>query len=285
MTDRSTVSETRTRERARSPKAARASSARGVGGIKSINKAVAIVREIHAASRPLRISELSKLLDLSPSVVSRIVSTLMKGGMLDHDEETNRIQLGLGLAVLGHSALGRRKLDLIAIPVMAKLSEDFKEYISLSRLVEGRVAMVRGGPVEVMHQHTFLTAVVPVHASAPGKLLAAWLQEERLVELLELRGMDAYTPTTITSVRQFKDELRKIRKERFALDDEELVPGFRHVAAPIFDENGNVVAALSAGGPKAKLNVEEIEKLRGALTNAGIQISRQMGYPTAAPRP
>ncbi len=203
------------------PKAAGASSARGVGGIKSINKAVAIVREIHAASRPLRVSELSKLLDLSPSVVSRIVSTLMKGGMLDHDEETNRIQLGLGLAVLGHSALGRRKLDLIAIPVMAKLSEDFKEYISLSRLVEGRVAMVRGGPVEVMHQHTFLTAVVPVHASAPGKLLAAWLPEERLLELLELRGMDAYTPTTITSVRQFKDELRKIRKERFALDDEE----------------------------------------------------------------
>lgn len=285
MTDRSTVPETRTRARAHSPKAARAASARGVGGIKSINKAVAIVREIHAASRPLRVSELSKLLDLSPSVVSRIVSTLMKGGLLDHDEETNRIQLGLGLAVLGHSALGRRKLDLIAIPVMAKLSEDFKEYISLSRLVEGRVAMVRGGPVEVMHQHTFLTAVVPVHASAPGKLLAAWLPEERLVELLELRGMDAYTPTTITSVRQFKDELRKIRKERFALDDEELVPGFRHVAAPIFDEGGSVVAALSAGGPAAKLNAEEIEKLRGALTNAGIQISRQMGYPTAAPRP
>ena len=285
MTDRSTVPETRTRGRARSTKAARASSARGVGGIKSINKAVAIVREIHAASRPLRVSELSKLLDLSPSVVSRIVSTLMKGGLLDHDEETNRIQLGLGLAVLGHSALGRRKLDLIAIPVMAKLSEDFKEYISLSRLVEGRVVMVRGGPVEVMHQHTFLTAVVPVHASAPGKLLAAWLPEERLLELLELRGMDGYTPTTITSVRQFKDELRKIRKERFALDDEELVPGFRHVAAPIFDENGSVVAALSAGGPAAKLTAEEIEKLRGALTNAGIQISRQMGYPTAAPRP
>jgi IclR family acetate operon transcriptional repressor len=285
MPERSTATETRTRVRAISARASRASAPRGVGGIKSINKAVAILRAIHAASRPLRVSELSKLLELSPSVVSRIVSTLSKGGLLDHDEETNRIQLGLGLAVLGHSALGRRKLDLIAIPVMAKLSEDFKEYISLSRLVEGRVVMVRGGPVEVMHQDTFLTAVVPVHASAPGKLLAAWLSEERLVELLELRGMDAYTPRTMTSVRQFKDELRKIRRERFALDDEELVPGFRHVAAPVFDQGGNVVAALSAGGPKAKLCAEEIAKLRAALTTAGIQISRQLGYPTAAPRP
>lgn len=285
MSERSTSTETRTRMRATSARASRASTSREAGAIKSINKAVAILREIHAASRPLRVSELSKLLDLSPSVVSRIASTLARGGLLDHDEETNRIQLGLGLAVLGHSALGRRKLDLIAIPVMAKLSEDFKEYISLSRLAEGRVVMVRGGPVEVMHQDTFLTTVVPVHASAPGKLLAAWLSEQRLVQLLELRGMDAYTPNTITSIRRFKEEVRKIRRERFALDDQELVPGFRHVAAPIFDQDGNVVAALSAGGPKAKLSADEIEKLRGALTNAGTQISRQLGYPIAAPRP
>jgi IclR family transcriptional regulator, KDG regulon repressor len=285
MSEHSTATERRTRGRAIATRTSRASTRRGVGAIKSINKAVAILREIHAASRPLRVSELSKLLDLSPSVVSRIVSTLAKGGLLDHDEETNRIQLGLGLAVLGHSALGRRKLDLIAIPVMAKLSEEFKEYISLSRLVEGRVVMVRGGPVEVMHQDTFLTTVVPVHASAPGKLLAAWLPEDRLAELLEIRGMDGYTPNTITSVRQFKEELKRIRRERFALDDEELVPGYRHVAAPVFDQGGDVVAALSAGGPRAKLTPAEVEKLRRALTNAGTQISRQLGYPTAPPRP
>lgn len=285
MSEHSTATERRTRGRAIATRTSRASTRRGVGAIKSINKAVAILREIHAASRPLRVSELSKLLDLSPSVVSRIVSTLAKGGLLDHDEETNRIQLGLGLAVLGHSALGRRKLDLIAIPVMAKLSEEFKEYISLSRLVEGRVVMVRGGPVEVMHQDTFLTTVVPVHASAPGKLLAAWLPEDRLAELLEIRGMDGYTPNTITSVRRFKEELKRIRRERFALDDEELVPGYRHVAAPVFDQGGDVVAALSAGGPRAKLTPAEVEKLRRALTNAGTQISRQLGYPTAPPRP
>src|SRR3954452_12784454 len=126
MSANGTATAARARSRAISSSSARPSATRGVSGIKSINKAVAILREIHAASRPLRISELSKLLELSPSVVSRIVSTLAKGGLLDHDEETNRIQLGLGLAVLGHSALGRRKLDLIAIPVMAKLSEDFK---------------------------------------------------------------------------------------------------------------------------------------------------------------
>ncbi|MBS0222054.1 MAG: IclR family transcriptional regulator [Proteobacteria bacterium] len=257
----------------------------GVGAIKSVDKAMGILRELSAASRPMRISELAKSLQLTPSVVSRLVATLARGGLVDHDEETNRIQLGLSLALLGHGALGRRKLDYLAIPVMARLSEEFKEYISLSRLVEGRVVMVRGGPVEVMQQDTFLTAVVPIHASAPGKLLAAWISEPDLLKLLEARGMDAYTPKTITSMRHFKEELAKIRREQFALDDEELVPSLRHVAAPIFDHDGKVVAALSAGGPTKKLNSEEVLRLRTALTNAGIQISRQLGYSAAALKP
>jgi IclR family transcriptional regulator, KDG regulon repressor len=257
----------------------------GVGVIKSVDKAMGILRELYAASRPMRISELAKNLELTPSVVSRLVATLARGGLVDHDEETNRIQLGLNLALLGHAALGRRKLDSVAIPVMARLSEQFREYISLSRLVEGRVVMVRGGPVEVMQQDTFLTAVVPVHASAPGKLLAAWVSEPELLKLLEVRGMDAYTPNTITSMRQFKEELAKIRREQFALDDEELVPGLRHVAAPIFGHDGRVIAALSAGGPRKKLNSDEVLRLRIALTNAGIQVSRQLGYSAAPLKP
>jgi len=282
---RPTAIETRARTSASAARRTPAARGHGVGAIKSIDKAMGILRELYRASRPMRVSELAKSLELTPSVVSRIVSTLARGGLVDHDEETNRIQLGLGLALLGHAALGRRKLDYVAIPVMAQLSEQFREYISLSRLVEGRVVMMRGGPVEVMRQDTFITAVVPVHASAPGKLLVAWQPEPALLKLLEARGMDAYTPNTITSMRQFKDELTKIRREQFALDDEELVAGLRHVAAPIFDHDGNVIAALSAGGPRAKLNEEEVRRLRGALTNAGKQISRQLGYPTAAPRP
>src|SRR5260370_6205191 len=120
----------------------------------------------------MRVSELAKSLSLSPSVVSRIVSTLARGGLVDHDEETNRIQLGLGLPLLGHAALGRRKLDYLAIPVMARLSEEFREYISLSRLVEGRVVMVRGGPVEVMQSDTFRTAA-GARPSAPARRLLA----------------------------------------------------------------------------------------------------------------
>ncbi len=259
--------------------------AEGAGLIKSIDKAVNVLQELYAAHRPLRVSELAKTLSLSPSVVSRIVATFASSGLVDIDEETGRIHLGLGLVLLGNAALGKRKLEYVAIPVMARLAEQFEEYVSLSRLVGKRVVMFRGGPVEALQRDTFLTCVVPVHATAPGKLLAAWQTEEELAAILNTFGMDPYTPKTITSLSQFKDDLKAIHKAHFAVDDEELVRGLRHVATPIFDHDGRVVAALSAGGPVAKMDAEEIERLKVALTGASLQISRQLGYPAARPLP
>src|SRR5258708_16243238 len=154
----------------------------------------------------MRVSELGKGLSLSARVVSRIVSTLARGGLVDHDEETNRIQLGLGLALLGHAALGRRKLDYLAIPVMARLSEEFREYISLSRLVEGRVVMVRGGPVEVMQRDTFLTAGGPLPASPPGEILPAGRPQHELLQPLAMRGLDAVPPHPDHSIGGIKEQ-------------------------------------------------------------------------------
>jgi DNA-binding IclR family transcriptional regulator len=257
----------------------------GAGLIKSVDKTISIIGELHAAHRPLRISELAKSLSLSPSVVSRIVSTLVQSGMVDQDEETGRIQLGLALVILGHAALGRRKLDYIAIPVMARLTEQFKEYVSLSRLVRGRVVMMRGGPVEAMERETFLTTVVPIHASAPGKLLAAWESPESVAAIIATHGMDPLTPNTITSAKRFEEELAVVRKAQFAIDNEEIVAGMRHIAAPIFDHQGKLIAALSAGGPVEKVKGEELERLQSALAGAALQISRQMGFPAARALP
>ena len=257
----------------------------GLGLIKSIDKAVGVLQALYGAHRPLRVSELAKTLSLSPSVVSRIVATLCESGLLDQDGETGGVRLGMGLVLLGNRAVGRRQLDLLAIPVMARLAEQFEEYVSLSRLVAGKMVVVRGGPVDVMARDIYLTAVIPIHATAPGKLLAAWLSEEELAAILEAQGMDACTPNTITSLRKFREELAAIRRTQVAYDDEEIVPGLRHVATPVFDHDGQVVAALSAGGPVAKMNAAEISSLQAALMGASLQISRQLGYPAARPLP
>jgi DNA-binding IclR family transcriptional regulator len=97
--------------------------------------------------------------------------------------------------------------------------------------------------------------------------------------------MDPLTPNTITSIKRFEEELAKVRKAQFAIDHEEIVVGFRHIAAPIFDHRGQLIAALSAGGPIEKVEGDELQRLQSALTGAALQISRQMGSPAARPLP
>jgi DNA-binding IclR family transcriptional regulator len=246
--------------------------------IRSVGKAMAILHAICASQRPLRVTDLAKRLNMSSSGVSRLVSTLAEGGLIEQEEDTGRCYLGFGLAVLGNAALGRRDLDRLAAPVMAEISARFVEYVSLSRLHRGSVVTMRSRATESLHRDVKLICVMPMHASAPGKVLAAWLDPEDLNSILETIPLDSFTPKTITSVDSLMTELEKVRSQGFAIDDQELVHGARHVATPIRDHHGDVVAAISAGGFARKVHGEELDALTRAIAQGSLEISRQLGY-------
>ena len=75
--------------------------------IRSVGKAMAILHLIGESPRPLRITDLAKRLQMSSSVVSRLVSTLAEGGLVEQEEDTGRCYLGFGMVLLGDAALGR----------------------------------------------------------------------------------------------------------------------------------------------------------------------------------
>jgi DNA-binding IclR family transcriptional regulator len=246
--------------------------------IRSVGKAMAILRAVYESQRPLRVTDLAKRLNMSSSGVSRLISTLAEGGLIEQEEDTGRCYLGFGLAILGNAALGRRDLDRVAAPVMAEISARFVEYVSLSRLHRGSVVTMRSRATESLQRDVKLTCVMPMHASAPGKVLAAWMDPKELNSILQTVPLDSFTPRTITSVDSLLAELEKVRIQGFAVDDEELVHGGRHVATPIRNHHGLVVAAISAGGYSRKVQGEELEALTRAITQGALEISRQLGY-------
>lgn len=245
--------------------------------IKSVGKALAILEELYASGRALRVGDLATRLDMSPSAVSRLVTTLATSRLIDQDEESGRCYLGIGLSLLGHAALGRRELDQIALPVLADISRRFPAYASLSRMYRNRVIMIRGRTSETLQRDSSLMCVHPVHACASGKLLLAYLTPAALEAVLNGHRLDPYTPRTLTNLDALMDNLAIIRRDGFALDDEELLHDSRHVAAPIRDHTGEVVAALSVGG-----RTDEVRDWFDALTRAcvvgALAISRQLGY-------
>ena len=248
------------------------------GSIKSVVKAISILELLNESGRPQRVTDIARELGLSQSVASRIISTLANAGYVETDPETGQIHLGYGLCVLGNAAMGRRSLDQIALPFLAELSTQFVDWMSLSRLYRGKVVMMRGGAAPSLVRDIHMTLVLPVHATAPGKVLCAWRRDDEVRELLDLNNMDPFTKQTIITPDAFLEELAAVRARGWAFDDRELYNDLRHIAVPIRDHSGTVVAAFSAGGKESRLVGDYLDELVQALANAALHISRKLGY-------
>jgi DNA-binding IclR family transcriptional regulator len=246
--------------------------------IKSVRKAIDVLDILAEARRALRVGEIAAKLNMSASAVSRLIATLSKGELVYQDEETGRCYLGLGLTVLGAEALGRRGLDRIAMPIMDELANRIRGYVSLSRLARGKVVIMRALPVPLTQHGVHLTVVAPVHACAPGKVLCNGLSAEEILELVKSQGMDPVTTHTLTQPAQFVAAVEAGRADGFAVDDEESAYKHRHVACPIFDHHGRVVAALSGGGASADFPWSELPALIQALSHGSLRISRELGF-------
>jgi DNA-binding IclR family transcriptional regulator len=246
--------------------------------IKSVRKAIDVLDILAEARRALRVGEIATRLNMSVSAVSRLIATLARGTLVHQDEETGRCYLGLGLTVLGAEALGRRGLDRIAMPVMDELANRIRGYVSLSRLARGKVVIMRALPAPLSQHGVNLSVVVAVHACAPGKILCSGFTAAETLELVKSQGMDPITAHTITQPAQFVAAVEAGRTDGFAIDDQESAYKHRHVACPIFDHNGNVVAALSGGGALADFQWSELPTLIQALSHGSLRISRELGF-------
>ncbi|WP_169833237.1 IclR family transcriptional regulator [Sphingomonas panacis] len=246
--------------------------------IKSVRKAMAILDALSEVRRPLRVSDLAMRLEMSTSAVSRLIATLASGGLVHQDPETGRCYLGLGLTALGADALDRREIDRLTMPILDEMASRSKLYFSLSRLERGRIIVMRSRATASSHRDVSLFAVVPVHASAPGKMLATEIDEDALLALLQRQGMDPFTANTITEPNAYVTEVAATRNRGFATETEELAYNMRHVATGIRSQNGRLVATVSAGGTLEHLPNEEIEPLVHTLSRAALRVSRELGY-------
>ena len=246
--------------------------------IKSVRKAIDILDALSEARRALRVGEIASKLNMSVSAASRLVATLSKGALVHQDEETGRCYLGLGLTVLGANVLGRRAIDRIAMPIMDELADRIRGYVSLSRLARGKVVLMRALPSPLSQYGVNVVVAAPVHACAPGKILCGGLSTAEIHELLKSQGMDPITTHTIAQPAPFIAAVEAGRADGFAIDDQESAYKHRHVACPIFDHNGNVVAALSGGGALVDFPWSELPVLIQALNHGSLRISRELGF-------
>jgi len=118
----------------------------------------------------------------------------------------------------------------------------------------------------------------PLHCTALGKLLLAYLTEEERRKILEQKALPPLTENTITDKRELEKELNKVREQGFALDREENEKNVCCVAAPIRNHQGRVIAALSISSPTFRIDKKIQDNLKEALLMTSEKISQRLGY-------
>jgi DNA-binding IclR family transcriptional regulator len=101
---------------------------------------------------------------------------------------------------------------------------------------------------------------LPVYCTAMGKVLMAMSPPEKIKPILKTLKFKPLTARTITSLNKFMDELGKVRKKGYAINDEELTVGNRAVAAPVLDRQGYAVAAINIAVPTTEYSRSQMEK-------------------------
>jgi IclR family acetate operon transcriptional repressor len=137
------------------------------------------------------------------------------------------------------------------------------------------VYLEKKGHGQVLTVATRIGGRNPAHASAMGKALLAGLPEKELRRLLGRGPLPALTEHTISEVPALLEELERIRRQGFALDDEETFPGIRCVAAPIRNARGATLAAISVTVPRSRLDSRRRQDLRELVVAAARSVSER----------
>jgi len=250
----------------------------GDGKNQSLIRALTLLERLSAAPGGVNLTDLSQQLGMPAATVHRLLSTFEELDFVEQDAELGLWFVGLKAFTVGNAFLNRRDFVASARPHMHRLVEQCGETVNLGVIDQGEVVFIsQVESREVMRMIVRLGSRSPIHASGVGKALLASMSEQQVTRILQLRGLARYTDYTIDSPAALREELEQVRQQGYALDDEEHAVGLRCVAAPIFDENGQALAAISLSGPKARIVDSRLSELGNAIRQTALEITQVLG--------
>ncbi|ARK32581.1 IclR family transcriptional regulator [Halalkalibacter krulwichiae] len=246
--------------------------------IQSVVRAADIL-ELFLSSPELSIKEVSERMGLSKSTVHGIIKTLEFKGFLAQDQEDQKYKLGMKLFELGNSVSKNLDIASIARPIIQELVDKVKETVHLVILDRGEAIYVE--KVEGSHSLSIYSQIgkrAPIHCTGVGKAILAFRPENEIDQLLSEATLTTFTDKTMTDKEQIIEHLRQVKKQGYAIDDEEIEIGLRCIAAPIFNHKGESVASISCAAPTTRFNDERLTDVVAHVKASAEVISRQMGY-------
>lgn len=242
--------------------------------IKSLEKVVRLLDCLAASEQPLGVADLVAASHIPKATVHRLISAMASSGLVFQEAERGRYSLGYKLIELGVAAENSSASAGLIKSALTELSRITGETLHMAILSDGLVRYVAKAESDsALRMPSRVGGTNRAHCTAVGKVLLATLNDQDLEHVVSQHGLPRRTRRTIVSPEDLAQELSMIRKNGFAVDDEELEVGLRCVAVPVSDGDGNVFAAVSISGPSSRVtpgrDAEVVSVLQGGAKKLG----------------
>jgi IclR family pca regulon transcriptional regulator len=244
--------------------------------VQSIERGLAVISVLGRPGPGLTLSEVARAIAVSRASARRTLLTLERLGYLHCDDRL--FTLTPKLLDLGHGYRAGLGLPDVARPHLQKLMEATDEFCSVSVLDgDDTLCVARAAPVRIMNVAMPVGTRLPAYATCVGRVLLADLDADELDDYFGRVELHALTPATVATSPALRRELDRVRRQRFAVVDQELEQGLRSAAAPIHDTTGRVIAAANLGALAGRVTVHTLRhRLLPPLRAAAESIERDL---------
>lgn len=251
--------------------------------VQTIERVSSILDILAQSAQGISIRELSSNIGLPKGTTHRLLSSLSYFGYVRQESKTRNYFLGLKFVELGQILLSQLDLRKEAEPFLRDLAERTKETIHLVILDRNEIVYIDKVETDQNPSGLKMASRIglrnPAHSSAVGKMILSNFSEEELQSFFKEKSLLRRTENTITDPIQLREHLKSVRKQGYAVDDEENEKGIRCVAAPIYNEIGKTVAAISITGPAFRITRKIIqETLKKEVMETAFRISQGLGF-------
>jgi IclR family transcriptional regulator, pca regulon regulatory protein len=240
----------------------------------SLARGLIVIQAFTQQSPQMTISQLSIKTGLSRAAVRRCLYTLTKLGFAGA-EDGSRYSLRPRMLTLSHTYTTSNTLSSAAQPILERMSAALRESFSVATLDgEDIVYIARTQVNRVMAVDLHIGSRLPAYCTSMGRVLLAYLPADQLENYLAKVVLTPHTTRTVNSIEKLRLALRNVRRNGYAICDQEYEVGLRSLAVPVHSSTGRVVATVNLSGNAPRLSVLEMQsRYLTPLRNAANELS------------
>lgn len=245
--------------------------------IPNLRNACLVLKHLASSQQPRSIKEISALLHLPRTTTMRILATLTLQGFTHKNHE--RFSLGPALISIGSAAKTGLDIGNLSKPLLRRVTLRTGETCHLA-VPSGNRSMI----VEVsLSPHPLSSsrgpgALVELHCSGTGKCFLAFRHWPQLDSIITERELVPHTKDTIVKMDRLASEIATVRRQKYAMDEQEFFEGVRCIAAPVFNAENECVAAFGVTASTTRFALERVDEFAAILKEAANELSTLLGW-------